>query len=280
MNIAGIPLKSTADHKTSSLFMAIWGQPKSGKTTIASTLDKLTQEQAGKRTVIVGCEQADGNGLDNITDLDIPTLVVEATADSQAQAAKAFQQLSGVFRELKDNNDFGGIIWDGASEAMRHIVIPYITANFHPTKKKEDKELRTFGVLTDKDYIYISEILRHIMLDLAIANERGKHVIITTGVREFKDQIDNGQGGKERAITKIGVDFPGREAPKMFETMVPTIGEATLEYVGTGADRHLETFLNFAPDRIRTRGDRRSKFPLTGKLPGNIYELYNKYYAV
>lgn len=269
MQIAGLTLKSTKDLARDKLFLSLWGKPKSGKTSMAVTLDALTQAESGKRSVIIACEQADGNGLDRAASLDIPTFVIEAKNDDPKTALTAYEQLAGLVRELKKADEFGGIIWDAATEAVRHILVPYVTLNFNPVKNKEAVALRHFGVLADKDYIYLAELLRQITLDLAIANERGKHVVITTGAREFRDQ--------ERNITKVGPDFPGRETPSMFESMVPQIAETTLRTTGVGDARKIEAFCEFTPDRIRVRADRRDKFPL-GKLPADIPTLYDLYY--
>jgi hypothetical protein len=184
------------------LALLIYASPGMGKTSIAGSLDRLTQKFDGKRTLYIPVEASELGGAATIRKLNLPMFRPDT-----------FSELDKALGELRNDKTFGGIVLDSATE----MVNQYIKSEALKYPPKENFATRGAGVPTRSDYQVIGELTSQIFRKLMLMTthekpEYRKHLIITATTKEIED--DSGR------VAWRGPALPGRmaaEAAAMFQ---------------------------------------------------------------
>lgn len=221
--------------------MLIWAPSGFGKTKIAGSLDRLTRECEGKRTLYIPVESAEGGGAATIRNSDVPIFV-----------PKDYTDLHKTLGYIKNNKEYGGVVLDSASELVKQHIKP--AALKYPCR--ENVATRSVGVPTRSDYQVMgemtSQIFRQLMLLTTNENpEYRKHLIITA--------TDQAREEDDKLIWQ-GPDLPGRmsrEAVQMFQV----VGTIDIKAENVGGKRTVNRYLTTGTDGIKALKDRFEVMP-------------------
>lgn len=247
--IPNIKINSTKDilNKDARMAMLLFAATGRGKTQLAGSLNDLTLKYLGKPTLLIAMETGEGGGTATLRDKDIPIYV-----------PKSYSELKGVVSALKSDKDFGGVIFDSATEMAKSLVKP-AALKFTPRERSAVVlEPRNEGIPTQSDYAPIGEMVRMLLQDVinlsaAIDPSVKKHVIVTALQKEKTDD--------QNRITFDGPSLPGAmatEAGGMFQQ----VGSIDLKASLIGGKRVMQRWLCTNPkDTIRLVKDRYKILP-------------------
>ena len=205
-SIAGVKVTSSADilSKNTKLAWLIWAASGFGKTTLAGSLDALTQKYDGKRTLYIAVESAEGGGAATIRKLGVPLYV-----------PKDYSDLFKTLGYLRNDKSVGGVVLDSATELYKQHIKPATLK--YPCR--ENIATRAAGVLTRSDYQVAGELtsqtFRQLMLLTTHEDPAYRKHLIVTATDQLKTDPDN-----DDKVIWMGPDLPGRmsrEAVQMFQ---------------------------------------------------------------
>jgi len=230
------------------LAMLLWAASGMGKTSLAGSLDRLTQKFDGRRVLYIPVEASEGGGAVTIRKLNIPMFYPKDLSD-----------LNKALGSLRNDKSFAGIVLDSASEVVKQHVKP--AALRYPAK--DNTPTRSAGVPTRSDYQVMGELTSQIFRQLIAMTvhekpEYRKHIIVTATEKSIEDQ-DSGR------VTWKGPDLPGamaREAVAMFQ-ICGTI-QAKSEVVA--GKRSVGRYLVTGTDGVEALKDRFELFPQETKI--------------
>lgn len=207
MQLGRFKVGSTADiiGPNTKMSTLLWAPSGTGKTRLAGTLDAMTQKFCGKPTLCIATEAGEGGGAVTNSNLKIPLIV-----------PRDHNELVEILTSLRTDRQFGGVIFDNATEAAKRYAQPYALA--FPSREK--KATRTVGVPERSDYQTMGEIVRQyfqalINLTTDPNPELRKHLIIVAADKIREDDDHN--------IIYWGPDLPGAmaaAASQMMQTVV------------------------------------------------------------
>lgn len=218
--------------------LLLWAPSGFGKTTLAGSLDALTQKYDGKRTLYIAVETAEGGGAATIRKLGVPLYV-----------PKDYSDLFKTLGYLRNDKSIGGVVLDSSTELYKTHIKPATLK--YPSR--ENVPTRAAGVLTRSDYQVAGELTSQTFRQLMLLTTHEdpsyrKHLVVTaTDQQKFDDDT-------ERLIW-AGPDLPGRmsrEAVQMFQ-QVSTI-EIKAEVIG--GKRTTRRFLVSSTDGVLSVKDR------------------------
>lgn len=243
INIPGLNITNSAQivSPNTKLAALIWAPPGMGKTSLAGSLDRLTQKFDGKRTLFIPVEQSEGGGAVTIRKLNIPMFI-----------PRDYSDLNKAVGVLRNDKTFGGIVLDSATETVKQHIKP--AALKYPPK--ENFATRAIGVPTRSDYQVLGELTSSLLRQLLAMTvhekpEYRKHIIITALDRSVEED--------ERLVWK-GPDLAGRmasEAAAMFQI------NGTIEVKSQVKDgrRTTSRYLVTATDGVKACKDRFELLP-------------------
>lgn len=250
--ISGINIRSSNEilSKHTKLACLFWAPSGFGKTNLAGSLDRLTRECEGKRTLYIPVESAEGGGAATIRKLDVPMFV-----------PKDYTDLHKTLGYIKNSKEYGGVVLDSASEFVKQHVKP--AALKYPCR--ENVATRAVGVPTRSDYQVMgemtSQIFRQLMLLTTNENpEYRKHLIITAA--------DQSREEDERLVW-MGPDLPGRmsrEAVQMFQV----VGTINIKGEQVAGKRVANRYLTCTADGVKALKDRFEVMPSEILLRKNL----------
>lgn len=269
-SLPGIKISSSIDilSRNTKIAQLIWAPSGFGKTTLAGSLDLLTQKYDGKRTLYIAVESAEGGGAATIRKLGVPLYV-----------PKDYSDLFKTLGYLRNDKSIGGVVVDSATELYKQHIKPATLK--YPSR--ENVATRAAGVLTRSDYQVAGELtsqtFRQLMLLTTHENpEYRKHLIVTA-----TDQVKLDPDNDDKVIW-FGPDLPGRmsrEAVQMFQ-QVSTI-EVRAEVVN--GKRQTRRYLVSTTDGILSVKDRFDILPQAiplkkiGSEEGeDMLSIYEKYW--
>jgi len=224
----------------------IFAPPKTGKTTLASTLNKLTLKQLGKPTLFIAVEAGEGGGTMSIQ---------EAGVDYVTPAN--YVELLNVMSALQTDTYYGGVVFDSATEYVNRYLKPY-ALNF-PSREKiptrsagvpERSDYQTMGEKARADFNTLINLTTHPNLNIR------KHLIVTA-LEKVKE--DNG------SIVAVQPDLPGAmsgAATAMFQTVGQIIIRGKIQKNANGQNERVqERILLTGGDGVRVVGDRTHTLP-------------------
>jgi hypothetical protein len=241
--------------------MMVYAPPKFGKTTFASTLDKLTKQYMGKPTLFIAVEAGDGGGTMSIQQAGVDFVTPQT-----------YDELLKIITELQTDSYYGGVILDSATEYVNTFLKPF--ALKFPSREKI--ATRSAGVPERSDYQTMGEKARIdftqlIRLTTARDVNLRKHLIVTALERTKED---NG------AITAIQPDLPGamsQSATAMFQTVGQIAIKNEIVKLPDGrSERKQSRILRTAGDGVRVMGDRTYVFP--AEIEPDLTLLWEKYW--
>jgi len=183
----------------------LWGGSGKGKTKLSGTLDAMTRKFFGKPSLYIGTEAGEGGGAVTLGGSDIPLIV-----------PRDHNEMVEILASLKSDRQFGGVIFDNATEACKRYIQPF--ALKFPSREKQ--ATRASGVPERSDYQTMGELMRQYLQALINLTtdpnpECRKHVIVVAADKIREDDNHN--------VTFWGPDLPGamaQAAPQMFQTVV------------------------------------------------------------
>lgn len=201
--LPGVQVSSTAAilHPDSRLCALIWSPAGYGKTELSGSLDDLTQQHLGRRTLYIAVEEGEGGGAATIRHRDVPMFV-----------PKDFNDLYRTLGLLRNDKSYGGVVLDSATEcAKKHVKEAALK---YPSR--ENVATRGAGVATRSDYQVMGELMSQVLRGVIGLTTHAdpayrKHVIVTA---TDKTREEDGR------ILYQGPDLPGRmatEAVQMFQ---------------------------------------------------------------
>ena len=221
-----------------------------GKTSLAGSLDRLTQvHEGGRRTLYIPLEASELGGAATIRHLDIPMFIPESLSD-----------LNKALGALRNDKTFAGIVLDPAQELVHRFVQP--TALKYPPKENHASrtlvEVPGTGVPSRSDYQVIGELTAGIFNQLLQMTTHPdpalrKHLIVTATTKTEED-------GDTGRVAWKGPNIPGRmgkEAAAMFQVC------GTIRVKTTVVDKVRRTtrWLCTATDGIEALKDRFNLMP-------------------
>lgn len=280
---AGLPIQNTSNlvNENTRICMLCYQAAKYGKTTLAASLDTLTQYLMDKKTLFIPIEVGEGGGTMSIQDYGVDYIV-----------PRSMSELDKLIATLAHDATYGGVVLDSASEYIHRFLKPYALkfnfpgANNYPT--------RALGVPARSDYQTMGEESRNFFnrlvgLTTTINPKTNlpddtlrKHVFVTALIREKTDNDGN--------LLRIGPDLPGAmmdAATAMFQTV------ATIDIAGKvvpdpanpkRTTRIYERLLRTKGRGKEILGDRTRCFPSTFNLtnddntPKGLLELWKEYW--
>lgn len=239
-NLPNVKIQSSTDilSKNTKLAWLIWAPSGFGKTTLAGSLDALTQKYDSKRTLYIAVETAEGGGAATIRKLGVPLYV-----------PKDYSDLFKTLGYLRNDKSIGGVVLDSATEGYKTHIKPATLK--YPSR--ENVASRAAGVLTRSDYQVAGELTSQTFRQLMLLTTHEdpayrKHLIVTaTDQTKIDDDTDR--------VIWAGPDLPGRmsrEAVQMFQ-QVSTI-EVRAEVIG--GKRITKRYLVSSTDGIISVKDR------------------------
>lgn len=238
--IPGIKIQSSTDilSEHTKIAQLIWAPSGFGKTTLAGSLDALTQKYDNKRTLYIAVESAEGGGAATIRKVGVPLYV-----------PKDYSDLYKTLGHLRNDKGFGGVVLDSATELYKQHIKPATLK--YPSR--ENVATRAAGVLTRSDYQVAGELTSQVFRQLMLLTTHDdpayrKHLIVTA-----TDQVKLDED-TDRMIW-AGPDLPGRmsrEAVQMFQ-QVSTI-EVRAEVLN--GKRQTRRFLVSTTDGVLSVKDR------------------------
>lgn len=263
--LAGLTINHTGNiiNPDTRLCAMVYGHPKTGKTHMASGLDKFCQEEYNKRALIIPFESAHGGGVSTVRKYNIPWV----------QPAN-IKETEGLLRALQTDTTYGAVIIDNLTDLVKNVVQPY--AMQFPSR--ENVATRVAGVPERSDYQTIGESTRRI-LNLCIALTKGdpktrKHLVVNCLREEHRDN--------NNTLDWIGPDLPGalsKSGPAMFELLATIeIGFKTEPSPDNPKQMVRKKLYNFvtAADGVKLLGDRYNVFPAVSNA--DWYELMTTYW--
>lgn len=224
---------------------------KRGKTTLAASLNNLTQKLYGKPTLFIAVEAGDGGGTASIEEFGVDYV-----------CPKNVTEFDSIISELMVNKDYAGVVLDSATETVPRIIKPY--ALTFPSREKQG--VRTMGVPDRGDYQSMGEFMRQRLNNLVNLTSRDfmspdtrKHLIVTARLREKYDE--NG------VLLDIGPDLPGQMANNavgMFQTVsrIDVVDRVVPDPSKPGATMRVEKrILRTQPTKTSALGDRYKILP-------------------
>lgn len=215
-SIAGLPIRNTRDliNPDTKICMMLWAYAKRGKTNMGKTLDTFTKKYSGKPTLFIAVEAGEGGGTMSIQDAEVD-YVCPAT----------MSELNSVIAYLAQDDKYGGVVLDSASEYVNRFLKPYAIA--FPYTKGSPPATRLAGVPEQGDYQTMGERARSDFNQLINLTTNSnpkirKHLLVTALEMEKKDRDGN--------VLRIGPALPGammEGSTSMFQT-VGTIELKTL----------------------------------------------------
>lgn len=271
-NIPGVSVRSSKDILGPDMVLAmmLWSASGKGKTTLAASLDRLTQKFMGKRTLLIPLESSDGGGALTVRKLDIPIW-----------EPKSLDEFDKGLAGLRQDKEFGGIVVDSTTELAKQLIKP--VALTYPCREKGTGQAatRSAGVPTRSDYQTMGELGRQrfqALLNFTKSPlETRKHVVVTAADKVVED--DDGK------IRIWGPDLPGalsEAAAQMFQI------NATIEVKPevVNGKRNYPRFITFNTDGPKAIKDRSQVFPneirlkqFDGDTNGlDLCEMWEKYW--
>jgi hypothetical protein len=186
--------------------MMLWAYAKRGKTTFGKTLDAFTRKQSGKPTLFVAVEAGEGGGTMSIQDAEVDYV-----------CPASMEELNGIVAWLGQDEKYGGVVLDSASEYVNRFLKPY--ALRFPYTKGTPPPTRMAGVPEQGDYQTMGERARSdfnqlINLTTNPNPKIRKHLLVTALEMEKKDRDGN--------VLRIGPALPGammEGSTSMFQTV-------------------------------------------------------------
>jgi hypothetical protein len=260
LNFGGLPLKNTRDNLSPDKRFCtfVYAEPKFGKTTMAATLDKLTQKHLGKPSLIVACETSDGSGTDSITDLGVDYI-----------QPSNMQELLTIISQLATDTKYGGVVIDPFNEVARRFLIDYSVNNL-PAKMSTPARMK-FGVPVPDDYQNAGELLRQIVNNFvrlsSMPNIECRKHVVGTAIVKYKTDWKSGD------LIKVCPDLPGGMAETV-NAIFQTIGTLRRRREKGGMVYEFITSSNEATFGKWILGDRYGIPPVVEADFCTIYEKY------
>lgn len=224
----------------------VYGLLKSGKTSLAGSLDVFTKAYRDKPTLIIACEATEGGGTMCLSDKMVDYVVVSSTAE-----------MDSLLSALRTDTHYGGVVWDNLSDYVKNHLQP--KALTFPSREKQ--AIRTMGVPDRGDYQAMGEFLRiQLMQFIQLSNpkimgDHAKDLVATALLRE--KTTDDG-----RTLTAIQPDLPGAMATTagaVFQTVSRLYVKVLVN--PTTKQRMSRRLLQTTADSIVLAGDRMRVYP-------------------
>lgn len=184
----------------------LWAYAKRGKTSMGKTMDAFTQKYSGKPTLFIAVEAGEGGGTMSIQDAAIDYVT-----------PTTMEELNNVVAYLGQDEKYGGVVLDSASEYVNRFLKPY--ALKFPYTKGTPPATRLAGVPEQGDYQTMGERARSDFNQLINLTSHPnpkirKHLLVTALEMEKKDRDGN--------VLRIGPALPGammEGSTSMFQTV-------------------------------------------------------------
>jgi len=164
-NLGKVKFGSTKDiiNRDTKLAMLLWSASGRGKTTLASSLHRLTTTHNNRPTLFIAVESGDGGGAVTLRELDVPLYI-----------PKDYNELDGVLSDLKNDKQFGGIVLDSATELVKAFIKPLALSL--PPRERSEVVLgpRRAGIPTESDYGPMGEYTRQVFQKLLNIRDAGE----------------------------------------------------------------------------------------------------------
>jgi len=264
-SIGGIQIKNTAHliNTDTRVCMMVYATPKTGKTTLSSTLNKLTLKHLGKPTLFVAVEAGEGGGTMSIQDAGVDYVCPANYNDFQA-----------LLVALQTDTTYGGIVLDSSTEYVNRYLKPY-ALNF-PSREKiptraagvpERSDYQTMGEKARSDFNTLINLTTHPNMNIR------KHLIVTA-----LERVKESDG----KIVAIQPDLPGAmssSATAMFQTVgqIAIRGKVQKNPTTGQNERVQERVLVTGGDGVRVVGDRTHILPAECQEM-DMLEIWEKYW--
>jgi hypothetical protein len=241
----------------------VYAPAKFGKTTLAESMNRMTQRFFGKPTLIVACESADGGGTMSLRGMGVD-YVVPRTLD----------ECRKIVAELYVDKYYGGVVLDSATEYVKAFLQPY--ALKFPSREKV--ATREAGVPEMSDYQTMGEVCRQDLQRLVLLSSHAnhdirKHVMVTALEKEKYDR-------KTQELLSIQPDLPGAmatTATAMFQSVMQIAIRTSVEKQANGQSvRTKRRVLITEGDGVRVIGDRTKLLP--SECEPDLEIIWEKYW--
>lgn len=268
--IPGLTITSSAKivSPNTKLAMLLWALSGMGKTNLAGSLDRLTQQfEQGRRVLYIPVELGEGGGAATIRKLGIPMFV-----------PKDLSELMKALGSLYNDKQFAGVVLDSASELTKN----HVKASALRYPPRENIETRKAGVPTRSDYQVMGELTSQVLRALLNLTthpqpEYRKHVVVTALEKEREEG--------EQVVWR-GPDLPGRmatEAAANFQLVGTIRAKTSVEAGKRTVSRYLLTSTN-GVDALKDRFElmppeiRLAKTYSDGSDGEDLASLWEKYW--
>ena len=267
-----LQIKSTKDLITPDmkLCLCIHGLPKTGKTTMAGTLNDLTLQQDGRKSLFIACETAEGGGTMVLNNKDIDYVQPQTYPDFLA-----------ALQWLQTDTTYGGVILDNGSDYAKKFLLPY-ALSVPNNKEAHSQMLRLAGVPGRSDYQTmgnkgIADLNPFVALSAHPNPKVRKHIVFVTHSKERTD--DNG------IITSILPDLPGALAlgvSGLFQTVghlkkirLPATKDSQ---TGRPVPGGVRVVFDTKGSDVVLAGDRTKLFPPAEECPLSLLDIWDEYF--
>ena len=258
-------IRNTRDliNENTKLSVLVYARAKYGKTTMAATLDKMTQRFFGKPSLFIAVEAGEGGGTMSVR---------EAGVDYVCPSTE--EEMSDVLASLASDKQYGGVVLDSSSEYARRILQPY--ALRFPSREKMPQ--REAGVPDRGDYHVMGEEARKRFNQLVALTAHPdlnvrKHLVVTALYKEKTDDDGN--------LSRIHPDLPGAMADTA-TALFQTVGTLELrrrvvrDPVSGKNTGTMERLFVTEGDGVKVIGDRTHIFPKEGETDFEV--IWEKYW--
>jgi hypothetical protein len=264
-SLGGVGVRNTGKLMTpdTMLCLMVYAPAKFGKTTFASSLDRMTKRFMGKPSLVIGVEVGEGGGAMSIQDAQVD-FVTPTTYDEYTK----------ILGALQTDKHYGGVILDSSTEYVNRFLKPF--ALKFPSR--ENVATRSAGVPERSDYQTMGEKARTdftelIRLTVNPNKDIRKHIIVTA----LQKEKTTPQG----EVVSIYPDLPGAmsgASVAMFNTVGYIIIRQRNDKDPSSGKviRVSDRFLVTQGDGVRVAGDRTKAFP--PEAPLDMEVLWERYW--